>query len=106
MTQNTINYTKEMTDVILGEYQAEPSRETVDKLADKFNKSPKSIIGKLSREGVYERAVYKSKTGEMPITKVDLVSAIADLLEVEVDLLQGLDKAPKTTLKFLQDALI
>ena len=42
----------------------------------------------------------------MPITKVDLVSAIADLLEVEVDLLQGLDKAPKTTLKFLQDALI
>jgi hypothetical protein len=77
----------------------------VEKLAETYDKSIKSIIGKLSREGVYRREVYKSKTGEMPITKLEIVNSIADTLGVEVESLAGLEKSPKTTLKNLERGL-
>ena len=72
--------------------------DTVRELADELGKSTKSIIGKLSREGVYKRSVYVSKTGEAPITKVELVSRIAYALELPDDKLEGLEKAPKQVL--------
>jgi len=63
-----MNYTNDLTTYIVEEYKSNPSTKTVDKLADELGKSPKSIIGKLSREGVYQRAIYTSKTGETPVT--------------------------------------
>ena len=60
-----------------------------------IERSKKSIIGKLSREGVYRREVYVSKTGEKPITKVEIVSHIAEGLGVEVSDLAGLEKVQK-----------
>ena len=48
------NYTKQQTDYIVGNYAADPNMETVNILAKELGKSPKSIIGKLSREGVYK----------------------------------------------------
>jgi DNA-binding XRE family transcriptional regulator len=97
-----INYTDEQTAFLVEKYQENPSMETVLLLAEKFDKTTKSIIGKLSREGVYKRAVYTSKSGEAPITKVELVSNIAETLGVEVESLVGLEKSPKTTLKTLE----
>ena len=76
-----------------------------ESLAAELNKSIKSIIGKLSREGVYRREIYKTKTGELPVTKVEIVSNIADSLGIEVDSLAGLEKAPKATLKKLEESL-
>ena len=75
-------------------------------LADELGKSNKSIIGKLSREGVYQRSVYVSKSGEAPITKIDLVSLIASNLDLDDKryLLEGLEKAPKQVLILLQEA--
>ena len=70
-----------------------------------MNKSIKSIIGKLSREGVYRREIYKTKSGETPVTKVEIVSNIAETLGLEVDNLLGLDKAPKATLKTLEKGI-
>ncbi len=99
-----MNYTEEQTEYLVEHYKSCPSMETVQYLAEKFNKTTKSIIGKLSREGVYKRAVYKSKSGELPITKVELVSNIAENLGVEVESLVGLEKSPKTTLKTLEVA--
>lgn len=93
-----MNYTKEITEYIVNEYQKEPGLETVARLAEELNKPRKSIIGKLSREGVYRRNSYKTKTGEDPITKAQLVMEIADLLGVEESKLLGLDKAPKGVL--------
>ena len=61
------NYTREQTDFIVGTYSAEPCMETVKELAEKIGKSPKSVIGKLSREGVYQRSVYVTKTGAQHI---------------------------------------
>jgi len=93
------NYTEEQTLEMIAEYNASPTRETVERLAERYEKSLKSIIGKLSREGVYQRQSYKTKTGEDPVTKEELVSEIAAGLEIDVEKLLGLDKAPKQTLK-------
>ena len=99
-----MNYTEEQTAFLVEKYQENPSMETVLLLAEKYGKTTKSIIGKLSREGVYKRAVYKSKSGELPITKVELVSNIAENLGLEVESLVGLEKSPKSTLKTLEVA--
>lgn len=99
-----MNYTEEITEYLVEQYKASPTMETVQYLADELGKTTKSIIGKLSREGVYKRAVYKSKSGELPITKVELVSNIAENLGVEVESLVGLEKSPKATLKTLEVA--
>ena len=99
-----MNYTEEITEYMVEQYKASPSMETVQYLADELGKTTKSIIGKLSREGVYKRAVYKSKSGELPITKVELVSNIAENLGIEVENLVGLEKSPKSTLKTLEVA--
>ena len=96
-----MNYNEEATAHIVNEYNKEPSTDTVLKLSEELGKSTKSIIGKLSREGVYQRATYKNKTGELPVTKVELVNNIAENLGIEVENLLGLEKAPKATLKYL-----
>lgn len=90
---------------MIEKYQAKPDRETVDKLAEELNKSIKSIIGKLSREGVYRKAVYKTKTGELPVTKAELIIKIADILNANSEKLKGLEKAPKQELKYLYELL-
>ena len=77
--------------------------QTVQILANEFDKSVKSIIGKLSREGVYQKTEYLSKTGERPITKKQMVEIIARELVGESSKLAGLEKAPKADLKYLLD---
>ena len=99
-----MNYTEEQTAYLVMKYVENPNMDTVQELAEAFGKTTKSIIGKLSREGVYKRAVYKSKSGELPITKVELVSNIAENLGLEVESLVGLEKSPKATLKTLEVA--
>lgn len=99
-----INYTEEETKYIVAEYEKAPTIETVGELAEKLDKSTKSIIGKLSREGVYKRAVYTSKSGAVPVTKVELVNNIAENLGIEVENLVGLEKSPKAALQALERA--
>ena len=99
------NYTETETAMMVGAYLDQPTRETVDNLAQELNRSTKSIIGKLSREGVYRREVYVSKTGESPITKVEIVSNIAENLGVESRSLAGLEKSPKSALRNLEKAV-
>ena len=99
-----MNYTEEQTTYMVDTYSKEPNMETVLRLAEQFGKTTKSIIGKLSREGVYKRAVYTSKSGELPVTKVELVSNIAENLGIEAESLAGLEKSPKSALKTLEIA--
>lgn len=96
-----MNYSEKETAYIIEEYSKNPTRETVDLLAEKLNKTPKSVIGKLSREGVYRRNVYKTKAGENPITKEELVQLIAESMDLEIQAVAGLEKAPKAVLKRL-----
>ena len=101
-----MNYNDRETEYLVETYRQTPTPETVTMLADELGKSNKSIIGKLSREGVYQRSVYVSKSGEAPITKIDLVSLIASNLDLHDKryLLEGLEKAPKQVLILLQEA--
>ena len=97
-----MNYTVDSTAYIVNKYANEPSIKTVEKLAEELGKSTKSIIGKLSREGVYERAVYKNKNGVSPVTKAEICINIAENLGIEAEMLVGLEKSPKATLQALE----
>jgi len=99
-----INYTEEQTRLMVYCYVTKPTPETVQELALEFDKSTKSIIGKLSREGVYKRAVYTNKSGDAPVTKVELVTNIAENLGLEVEDILGIVKSPKAALQALERA--
>ena len=101
----SVNYTQEQVEMMKQSYIDNPSRETVEKLSETLDKSIKSIIGKLSREGVYKKTVYKTKTGESPITKKEIVEQIAELLLIDYGLVVGLEKSPKADLKILRSAI-
>ncbi len=99
----TANYTDKQVGYMVKTYKGSPNRDTVNILAEELNKSVKSIIGKLSREGVYQKAVYTTKTGEMPITKAELIINLALRLNLDSSKLMGLEKAPKQAIKYLFD---
>ena len=99
------NYTENETSYMVQLYKENPCMETVEVLVEQLKRGKKSIIGKLSREGVYRREVYVSKTGEKPITKVEIVSNIADALGLEVSDQEGLERSPKEVLRRLSKAV-
>ena len=97
----SVNYTEEQVELMKTKYGSNPTRQTVEELAEELNKSVKSVIGKLSREGVYQKSVYKTKTGESPITKKEIVEGIAKALGISYQDIAGLEKSPKADLKVL-----
>ena len=101
----SVNYTPEQVEHMIEAYTKTPTRETVENLAEDLDKSIKSIIGKLSREGVYKKTVYKTKTGESPETKKEIVENLAGLLNLEYIQVAGLEKSPKSALKILREAI-
>lgn len=101
----SVNYTDQQVKHMIAEYKSNPSRETVETLSEELDKSIKSIIGKLSREGVYKKTVYKTKTGEDPVTKKEIVQELAELLGIAYEAVAGLEKAPKSALKILREAI-
>ena len=51
----TANYTEAQTEKMVAKYNANPNRETVEALAKELGKNTRSVIAKLSREGVFRR---------------------------------------------------
>ena len=96
------NYTEEMVSTMTEQYEANPTRETVDVLAKQFGKTTRSIIAKLSREGIYKAQPRTTKTGEPVVSKSQYVSAISAHFEVE---LPTLVKAGKQDLASLAAVL-
>jgi len=101
-TTKKVNYTAEQTAELKALFAA---GKNVDELATKFGKSTRSIIAKLSREGVLKAKEYVSKAGEKPITKEAFVKQIAEKLGVEMDKLNGLEKTNKAALKLISESL-
>ena len=99
---NAKNYTEEMVSEMTTAYTDNPTRETVDALAQQFGKTTRSIIAKLSREGVYIAQPRTTKSGEAVVSKSELVSEIADHFGIE---LPTLVKAGKADLQRLVDAI-
>jgi len=96
------NYTDEMVSTMTEQYSANPTRETVDALAEQFGKTTRSIIAKLSREGVYVAQPRTTKTGEPVISKAELVAQISEHFGVEMPTLV---KAGKQDLQRLVEAI-
>jgi DNA-directed RNA polymerase specialized sigma24 family protein len=95
MAEKTVNYTPEQTASMLADYAGGV---TVEAIAESLGKTVRSVVAKLSREGVYKRKEYVSKTGERPVRKdatADEIGKIAGLSEGEVD---SLTKANRTAL--------
>ena len=86
------NYTQEMVDVISNTYSAAPTRATVDSLAEKFDKTPRSIIAKLSALGIYVKAERVTKRGEPVVRKDELVAQVQQSLGFEVPSLSKMTK--------------
>jgi len=99
------NYTDAQVAIMISVYQANPTRKTVDMLAKDMDKSIKSIIGKLSREGIYQKAIYKTKSGEVPMTKQEIILAMATALGIDSSKIMGLEKAPKQDIKFIYEVI-
>jgi hypothetical protein len=99
------NYTDAQTQHLIDTYNAEPTRDTVDALAKEMGKTVKSVIGKLSREKVYQKKVYETKRGGKPITKIEITQEIAKMLGVDAILMEGLSNSSKSDLNHLKDAI-
>ena len=94
-TQRAKNYSDEMVAEMHSLYEANPTRETVEILAETFGKSVRSVIAKLSREGIYVSQPRVTKTGEPVVRKSELVAQIEAYFGIEVPTLV---KASKTDL--------
>ena len=95
------NYTDEMVSQMVAEYQEQPNLDTVANLAQTFGKTSRSIIAKLSREGVYQAQPRTTKTGEPVVRKDELVAEMATILGIDEANIASVAKATKADLKNL-----
>ena len=86
------NYSQEMVDTISSDYSANPTRATVDALAEKFDKTPRSIIAKLSALGIYVKTERVTKRGEPVVRKDELVARVQESVGFEVPSLVKMTK--------------
>ena len=101
-TAKTVNYTPEQTAQIVADYSAGV---TVEKIAENLGKSVRSIVAKLSREGVYKKKEYKTKNGEAVVKKDAHADAIGAILKLAENDIESLTKANKSALKAIFEAL-
>lgn len=93
--EKTVTYTAEQTAALVEQFT---SGVTVEQLAETFGKSTRSVIAKLSREGVYKA---KTAAKAARVTKADLVTRLAEHLGVERGTLESLEKASHEALEVL-----
>ena len=96
------NYSQEMVDFITSSYSAAPTRATVDQLAEKFSKTPRSIIAKLSALGIYQKAERVTKRGEPVVKKEVIVAQVTERLGRD---LPSVGKMTKVDLEALLEIL-
>ena len=98
--EKTVNYTAEMTEKVVEMYKA---GEAIETIASAVGKTARSVIAKLSREGVYES---KAKAeGAKRVTKADLVGKIAEAIGADKAKLESLEKASHEALELVAKAL-
>ena len=100
--QRAKNYSDEMVAEMHSLYEANPTRETVEQLAEQFGKSVRSIIAKLSREGIYVSQPRVTKSGEPVVRKSELVAQIEEHFG---DTFPSLVKSTKADLQKLVEKL-
>ena len=96
------NYSEKDVQFAIDAYTKEPTRDTVDMIAEKLGKNARSVIAKLSREGVYVAQPRMTKTGEPVVLKSEFVNRIHTALGIEIP---SIAKATKADLQRLADHL-
>jgi|TARA_R100000234_G_C4979873_1_gene170270 hypothetical protein len=96
------NYSDKDVNFMLEAYNNEPTRATVDMIAEKLGKNARSVIAKLSREGVYKAQPRVTKRGEPVVLKSEFVDRIHTALGIEIPTIV---KATKADLSKLADHL-
>ena len=104
-TEKTVNYTPEQTTELVAAYVANATEATVATFAEKFGKTTRSIVAKLSREGVYKKKEYQTKTGEAVQKKDALANAIGAVLKMTEPEITSMEKVNKTALQKIFSAL-
>jgi hypothetical protein len=97
-----MKYTKEITDKIVKDYQANIA---VKNIAEQLRVPERSIIAKLSSMGIYQKQQYLNKRGEVPRKKYEMIENLAQLLGVPSDQLESLEKVNKHVLILLERRL-
>ena len=97
-----MKYTKEVTDRLIQDYTA--GRE-IRALAAELEVPERSVIAKLSSLGVYKKREYLNKRGEVPRKKSEYIERIAELLDINLELLESLEKVNKNILALLEQRL-
>ena len=101
MTEATkTNYTAEQTAQLVSAYQA---GETVETLAAQLGKSTRSVVAKLSREGVYKAKT--RATGLPRVKKAELVEVLATACGVHSEVFESREKANLEVLEHLVSRL-
>ena len=93
-----MKYTKEITDKLIQDYK---SGVTVQTLAEQLQVPERSVIAKLSSLGCYQKKQYLNKRGEIPVKKSEHIEQLAELLQVEQERLESLEKVNKLVLQLL-----
>jgi DNA-directed RNA polymerase specialized sigma subunit len=97
-----MKYTKEITDRLVQRYREGVS---VDQLAQELQVPQRSIIAKLSSLEVYQKKQYLNKRGEVPVKKSEYIERIAKLLNMNLELLESLEKVNKGVLEVIEREL-
>ena len=95
MTAKAVNYTAEQTAKMVTDYA---EGVTVEAIAEALGKTVRSVVAKLSREGVYKKKTYTTKTGEAVVKKDAWADYIGEALGMTEADTESLTKANKTAL--------
>lgn len=95
MTATPQNYTPEQTLQLVEGYKA---GQTVEMLAQAMGKTTRSVVAKLSREGVYQA---KTRAVTNRVRKADLVDKLAQACGVAPEVFESLEKANHDVLEAL-----
>lgn len=99
-----MKYDKETTDLLVKLYDGGNGTK-IPELAAQLSVPERSIIAKLSSLGLYKKAPYVNKQGLPPVKKEEYIDRIAQALQVNVELLDSLEKCNKNVLKLIEEAL-
>lgn len=97
-----IKYTKEMLDSMVKDYQ---DGIDVRAIAEELGVPERSVIAKLSSLGIYQKKEYRNKRGETPVKKEEYINRISKLLDINVDLLESLEKVTKSALVLIESKI-
>ena len=100
MTTQNVNYTPDQVTQLVTDYNAGTP---VEALAEALGKSVKSVVAKLSREGVYKPKT-KATSGSR-VTKADMTKEAETILDLPEGALDSLQKGTHEALEMLVVAL-